>query len=382
MGKFETEKIDLAPLNLDQIRLNSQLLGIIQNKLLPLTALQIHCLELMQKRYSIAEISQEYLRQGRLISFSQLKELLIFLVMEKLIQNQNILKYLTENTPKISKTPGFLSQLFRGSSQKVADLPDRIRQIPFFRSLTPETVDLFLSHHRVIECPANIKVCEAGSRQRSLLCVLEGSLSIFKKDSKGNSRRVADLSPGTVFGEAGFFLDQMRTADVITNSESLIVKFKYIPEVFDHIIKKEKAQSLQKRIWLIHAMLASLMFKDLPDDSFDSLIYAGELKNFKAGSLIFNEGQTAQSFFIIVQGDLQVLQNQKSIRTLQQGDCFGEVSLLLTGGLRTASVLCRSEALLLEISIQNFYQLLGHNLLLASEFEKLALERVQADQQR
>ena len=124
------------------------------------------------------------------------------------------------------------------------------------------------------------------------------------------------------------------------------------------------------------------MFKDLPDDCFDSIIYSGQLKSVKTQTTIFSEGQRADRFYILIQGKLNVLQNQKIIRNLKQGDCFGEVALMLTGGLRTASVVCETDCLLLEISAQKFYQLLGENLFLACQFEKLSIERVQADQKR
>ncbi len=382
MIKFERQAMELSPLNLDQIKLSGLILGSQQNKSFKLSAQQIRSLELMQKGRSIAEISEDFLKNGKLISFNQLKELLHFLIAEKMIENIDLVSYF-EDALKIntSSEASFLDQFFKKDSTNL-DISKRICQMPFFRSLAPDIVDLFLAHHKVIECPTGIKVCEAGVLQRSLLCVIEGSLSVFTTDSQGEKKRTVELWPNSVFGEAGFFLGQPRTADVITNSKCVIVKFKYIPEIFDDLIKKEKAQALQKRIWLIHALLSSPMFKYLPDDSFDSLIYAGQLKSAKTQSTIFSEGQRADSFYILIQGRLHVLQNQKIIRNLKQGDCFGEVALLLTGGLRTASIHCETDCLLLEIFAQNFYQLLGENLFLACQFEKLSIERVQADQKR
>ncbi len=380
MSKIERERIILAPLNMDQIHLSGQIVSSLQKKTISFTAQQITYLELMQNQSSISEISNTFLKQGKLVSFTQIKELIIFLVQEGLIENPTFISYFNQKTTSDLKS-GFFENLFKQEKQ-TSDVIERIRKIPFFRSLPQEITELFLAHHRVVHCPPEVKVCQAGQFQRSLLCVLDGSLSVFKKSLQGEMQHMADISPGSVFGETGFFLNQARSADVITTSESLIVKFKYVPEIFDPLVQKEKAQSLQKRIWLIHALLASDLFKGLPDDCFDSLIYAGNLTPFKAGTSVFSEGQKAESFFIIIQGNVQVLQNQKIIRELSQGDCFGEIALLLTGGVRTASVLCESESLLLEISAQKFYQLLGDNLFLACEFEKISAKRVQADQLR
>ncbi len=380
MSKIEHEKINLMPLNIDQIRLSGQIVSSQQKKSFTLTSQQLSYLELMEKQNSISEISNTFLKQGKLVSFSQIKELITFLTQEGIIQNQTFINYLNQKRTSDS-SPGFFENLFKQEKQ-TSDVSDRVRQVPFFRSLPLEVIELFLTHHRVVHCPPDIKVCQAGQFQRSLLCVLEGSLAVFKKNDHGEMQHTADISAGSVFGETGFFLNQARSADVVTTSESLIVKFKYVPEAFDPLIQKEKAQSLQKRIWLIHALLASDLFRGLPDDCFDSLIYAGNLSPLKAGTVVFTEGDRAESFFIIVQGQIQVLQNQKTIRSLNQGDCFGEIALLLTGGLRTASVVCESDALLLEISAQKFYHLLSNNLFLACEFEKISLKRLQADQLR
>ena len=380
MQKIEREKIKLAPLNLDQIRLQGHIIGPTQNKPFHLNDQQIRILDLMKRQYSIYEISQTFIQEGKLISFLRLKELMIFLCSEGLIENNSVQQYF-KKTQVLKTKDGFFDQLFK-QEKKTLDVTDQIRKLPFFRSLSPEIVNLFLSHHSVVQCPAGIKVCQAGQLQRSLLCVLDGALSVFKTTLGGELQNPADISAGSVFGETGFFLNQVRTADVITTADSLIVKFKYVPEIFDPLIQKEKAQALQKRIWLIHALLASSLFKGLPDDCFDSLIYAGQLKSIKNRTPIFYEGDPAESFFILIQGSLEVLQNKKNIRHLKQGDCFGEIALLLTGGLRTASIVATADSLLLEISAQSFYQLLSDNLFLACEFEALSIKRVQADQLR
>ena len=80
MQKIENEKIDLAPLNIEQIKLTGQLLGPNQKKSLSLTPHQIRYLELMQKNFSISEISRDFLKQGRLIFFCQLRDLIFFLI--------------------------------------------------------------------------------------------------------------------------------------------------------------------------------------------------------------------------------------------------------------------------------------------------------------
>jgi CRP-like cAMP-binding protein len=85
---------------------------------------------------------------------------------------------------------------------------------------------------------------------------------------------------------------------------------------------------------------------------------------------------------LIIQGEFLVSQNQKLIRKVRQGDFVGEVGLMKTGGKRTATVQSETTALVLEIPQNEFYSMLGQNILIGHQLELLANERLLADQRR
>jgi CRP-like cAMP-binding protein len=161
-----------------------------------------------------------------------------------------------------------------------------------------------------------------------------------------------------------------------------VVRFKYSSEIFEDKVLKERAKSLQRRFWLIHALLKSEVFKDLPQDCFDALLFSGVIKEIPAGVPICREKEPGSTCYIVIQGQLVVSQNGKSLKILDQGACFGEVALILSGGLRTATVTTQVQSLVMEIQSQDFYKLLNQNLALACELEELALSRYREDQQR
>lgn len=378
---IEHEKIKLAPLNIDQVLLSGELVGIKSKKNLALSKTQLEILPKLQGS-SIHDIIQSYMQQRVLISFEALYELIQFMVSEKLILNPKLQSYFSQY-PK--EDPGVFEELLNkvmGPDISNLDLKSELQKIPFFRSIEPTLLDTFLDHAKVIETPADILVCQAGQKQRSLFVILRGEASVYKRDTKNQRRKVATLNEGSVFGEVGFLLGEPRTADVITDEKSVIVRLKYVPEIFDGLIQTEKARYLQKRFWVIHALLKSEIFKDLPNDCFDSLLFAGELKSYASESLLCREGDSGTSCYVVVQGNLVVSKAGKSIRVLQQGDCFGEIALLLSQGKRTASVQSQTEVLVLEIPAAKFYQLMADNLLLACEFERIAKSRIERDQDR
>lgn len=369
--KIESQNLQLRPIHIEQIRLNG---FHTQNGVVNLSGPQLECLQLLLEGKSLQEISQIHLDKNRLVSYLALKDLLLLLNQEGYVQNPLVQKYL--EPPKKNVRNGIFEGLLQGE-EPPRDLRQQLSRLAFFRSLNSETQNLFFNTMTFVIAPKGVRVCHQGQKQRSLFCLFAGEAEVIK-----DGNHLVDLNSGTIFGEAGFFLDLPRTADVVTTAKSQIVRFKYIPEVFDSLIHKEKAAKLQERIWVIHALLNSALFRELPEDCMDAIVHSGILRQVQRGDFVVKEGDLANSFFVLVQGSLEVTQMKKSIRQLKQGDCFGEVALLLNRGVRTASVSAKSNSLVLEISAQSFYQLLGANLFLACEFERLSLIRARADFER
>lgn len=382
--KIEKEKILLRPLNFGQIKLSESISGLKQNKNLKLSALQMEMLELMAQSFSIEDIVQFYLAKKSLISFQELLNLIQFLLHEDLIQNPLFHAYFGE-IQSSHQEPGLVDQIlsvFQSENKSSQQIEQEIKQLPFMRSLEPELLDVFLKNMRIVDTPSGVTVCKEGDLQRSLFVLMNGQASVIRKGISGQKKRLAVLTSGSIFGEIGFFLGEPRTADVVTDQRSLIIRLKYLPEVFDPLIKKDSARNLQKRFWVIHSLLKSETFKTIPDDCFDALVFSGQVRQIPAGTYLCKEGEIGSSCFIIVQGTTVVSQKGESIRVLGQGDCVGEIALLASQGKRSATVQAQNDVVVLEIPFENFYRLLSQNLVLACEFEKLAFSRLQSDHSR
>jgi CRP-like cAMP-binding protein len=62
-----------------------------------------------------------------------------------------------------------------------------------------------------------------------------------------------------------------------------------------------------------------------------------QVKEFKTGEVIAAEGENQQSFFVILQGSVEIFQHNKSIRTLRAGDVFGLERVFLKKSLTTTA---------------------------------------------
>lgn len=315
---------------------------------------------------SLESLVQFYLGQGWLVSFRELHGLILFLLQEGAFLNSAFTTYFSQQ-----------------DSATVAPLKGVTvsRDLPFLRSLAPELADYFLKNSQILKVSANTRLLQQGERTRDLYILLNGQLGIYRVMGPSQRERQAILGSGSLFGERGFLLGQARSADVYSLTDSEVLKIPFLPE-YDQLIKTDRAQTLQHRFWVLQALTSSDFFSSLPSDSLDSLIFSGRLCQTGAHQVLFREGQAGNSCYILIQGSVVISQNGQNINILNQGSCFGEISLLMSGGVRTATVTTQKESVLLEISQSYFYQVLAQNLILAKKIEELALQRLHKDSQR
>ena len=79
----------------------------------------------------------------------------------------------------------------------------------------------------------------------------------------------------------------------------------------------------------------------LPQALLQQLSTRGDVRRFKSGQILINEGDVADSLYVLLSGQLKVFSHDRRNReviynTLEPGEIFGE--MLLDGGRRSASV--------------------------------------------
>jgi CRP-like cAMP-binding protein len=79
--------------------------------------------------------------------------------------------------------------------------------------------------------------------------------------------------------------------------------------------------------------------------------------DFKEGKELAREGAAGREFFVIVEGTAEVTRGKKRLRTLSDGDFFGEISLI-TKLPRTASVTTISPMRALVVTDRSFRRML------------------------
>jgi CRP-like cAMP-binding protein len=71
------------------------------------------------------------------------------------------------------------------------------------------------------------------------------------------------------------------------------------------------------------------LFSQLPRAQIESIAHTFEEMSFEPGERVLRQGLTGSGFYVIVEGEANVVHDGQEIARLSRGDFFGEVSALL-----------------------------------------------------
>src|SRR5919106_3732897 len=86
------------------------------------------------------------------------------------------------------------------------------------------------------------------------------------------------------------------------------------------------------------ALSKAALFSGCSEHEIRDIAEIAHLLSFEDGAVIVPEGEEGQGFYLIMSGDVSVVQGGREINRLSAGGFFGEIALL-EGTPRTASVI-------------------------------------------
>jgi CRP/FNR family transcriptional regulator len=113
---------------------------------------------------------------------------------------------------------------------------------------------------------------------------------------------------------------------------------------------------------LVERLASVHLFKHLPNQAIKKIVYAGNISQYPAGSILFREGEPCAGLFVIFKGQVHLyklgIQGQEAIITsIRPVIMFNEVPVL-DGGTNTVTAIAMQDCITWCISYENFQNLM------------------------
>jgi MFS family permease len=139
-------------------------------------------------------------------------------------------------------------------------------------------------------------------------------------------------------------------------STSLVVVGCFLPAltvVFGTTVARIDREAAAPEAEELRILVSVPIFTPLPGGSLEHLAARLVPLRVEAGSVVMREGDAGDRFYIVAEGDLDVIRDGTRISELTPGGYFGEIALLRDVA-RTATVVARSDAVLYALDREDF----------------------------
>ncbi|CAD8152969.1 unnamed protein product [Paramecium octaurelia] len=186
-----------------------------------------------------------------------------------------------------------------------------------FFSLSEDQIAKLIEQMFYCTLKANQFIFKQGDQASSYFVIEKGSVEIIIND-----RQIRTLAEGSYFGEIALLYNTTRSASIRTLTDCGF--WSLDSSTFKKIIEKLMLQDYdENRKFIDEVPFFSFMTSEQKDQSAYALITT----KFAPGQAIVNEGDQADSFYVIKSGEVSVLKGTKEIRKMGAKDSFGEQAL-------------------------------------------------------
>src|SRR5271155_848363 len=116
----------------------------------------------------------------------------------------------------------------------------------------------------------------------------------------------------------------------------------------------------------------------MPDTNIDFGLLAGAgapVRSYKAGDVIFNEGDPAEELFVVKTGSVEIRVGDRRLDTLPERSIFGEMALI-DHGPRSATAIAATDAELVPVGEKQFLFLVSRTPYFALNVMRVLAERL------
>jgi len=205
-----------------------------------------------------------------------------------------------------------------------------------------------------------------GEEGHSLFIIAKGNVLFTLPTDDGNELPTRMLAEGELFGEFALVYETQRTASAVAETDCTVLEL--TRDRYNQVKDTKFMQPLENRVKVICQMLVSdglkrvAFLQDVPEETLDLVAHLFRFEELPAGTTIFREGEAADKFYVVFQGELVVSKKDElgfdnELGRIKAGMNFGDKALL-SQKLRTATITTMSSCQLFSLNKEQFRKFL------------------------
>ena len=275
---------------------------------------------------------------------------------------------------KSSTYRSVVTSISHSQNEKVDDLGTALEKSFFFYNFKNEWESI-KQHISLVSYPPGSAIITEGEVGQDFYSLVHGKVEVIKEMPDGTSKLLAVLTEGASFGEIALLEDVPRTASIYSIEPVVLIKMK--KEDFLNLIENDGLvkDKILATIRLQQIISEIGFFRDISPAIIQKLWKHFIIEEIPANTLIINEGEIGDKFYIIIEGEVKVLKGKDEVAKLGHGKYFGEIALLKEIP-RTATIKSVSSVKLMTINKQDFIEIIMHNINSYIKVEEMVIERL------
>ena len=268
------------------------------------------------------------------------------LIKQAMNQGYEVVEYILGNDVEPADAPILKEKLKVLGNQDVDGFLKQVREsIPIFNGLNALMLREMMVEATVHRCAPGDVIFEKNDYTNSLYTIVEGSVAILVNENDPNQRFI--LGKGDYFGEMGLISGRRRTATVKADSACILVEIprRTMIKVRGNADDVRDAMDREAAIRQIQSYIAP----GTPREQLLDVADSAEIKSFKMGEVLFNEGDEADSLYLVRKGSVSVSKRLGGkdivLNYAPAGNYVGEMGLLSNAprsATVTAAVACET----------------------------------------
>jgi CRP-like cAMP-binding protein len=239
-----------------------------------------------------------------------------------------------------------------------------VRACSIFTHLSDREIMKLVKYLEKVEYSAGQIIIREGDTGAEMFLVENGICSVTKKGVQ-NGAELRRYEAGEIFGERALLASTARTASVTAMSPQVTLRMlsaaNYQKMLRGNPLLNKHLRSQQADY--LAGLLRSVSFSSsLSDDQVAEIAAAAVPEDFQNGDVVVREFDEGDCMYVVEMGTLAVTKRDSGtaiLKTLLEGDYFGEVALMNEGdSRRLATVTASSQCRLLKISKDVFDKIL------------------------